>query len=88
MAWTVEFSSAAERQLRGLDPSTARRLGSYLKRLVAETTDPRERGRALMGPLTGLWRYRVGDYRIICELVDQRLVVVVVRLGHRSRVYE
>ena len=88
LAWTVELSSGAERQLRKLDPATARRLGMYLRRLVAETADPRERGKALTGPMTGLWRYRVGDYRLVCELMEQRLVVLVVRLGHRSRIYE
>ncbi len=88
MGWTVELSSGAERQLRKLDPDTARRLGNYLRTLVAETTDPRVRGKALTGPMTGLWRYRVGDYRLVCELIDQRLVVLVVRLGHRSRIYD
>jgi len=87
LGWTVELSSGAERQLRKLDPGTAKRLGSYLRALVAETSDPRERGKALTGPMTGLWRYRIGDYRIVCELIDQRLVVLVVRLGHRSRIY-
>lgn len=87
MGWTVELSSGAERQLRKLDPDTARRLGNYLRALVAETSDPRERGKALTGPMTGLWRYRIGDYRLVCELIDQRLVVLVVRLGHRSRIY-
>ncbi len=88
MAWTVELSSGAERQLRKLDGATAKRLATYLQRLVEETNDPRERGKALTGPLAGLWRYRVGDYRLVCELVDQRLVVLVVRLGHRSRIYD
>ncbi len=88
MAWKVELSSGAERQLRKLDPGTARRLGTYLRTLVAETSDPRERGKALTGPMKGLWRYRVGDYRLVCELIDQRLVVLVVRLGHRSCVYD
>ena len=87
MAWTVELSGGAERQLRKLDRSTAKRLATFLQRLVAETNDPRERGKALTGPLAGLWRYRVGDYRLICELVDERLVVLVVRLGHRCQIY-
>jgi mRNA interferase RelE/StbE len=88
LGWTVELSSGAERQLRKLDPDTARRLGNYLRTLLAETSDPRVRGKALTGPMTGLWRYRVGDYRLVCELIDQRLVVLVVRLGHRSRIYD
>jgi mRNA interferase RelE/StbE len=87
LAWTVKLSSGAERQLRKLDLSTAKRLATFLQRLVTETNDPRDRGKALTGPLAGLWRYRVGDYRLICELVDERLVVLVVRLGHRSQIY-
>ena len=87
MGWTVELSSGAERQLRKLDLDTAKRLGNYLRSLVAQTSDPRQRGKALTGPMTGLWRYRVGDYRLVCELIDQRLVVLVVRLGPRSRIY-
>jgi mRNA interferase RelE/StbE len=88
LSWTIDISSGAERQLRKLDRSTARRLVAYLNQLVAETDDPRLRGKGLSGPLAGLWRYRVGDHRIICQLLDDRLIVLVVRLGHRSRVYE
>ena len=88
MGWTIELSSGAERQLSKLDRSTARRLVAYLNQLVDATADPRQRGKALSGPLAGLWRYRVGDYRLICQLLDDRLIVLVLRLGHRSRVYD
>lgn len=88
MDWTIEISSGAERQLRKLDRATARRLVAYLRTLVAETNDPRQRGKGLTGPYSGLWRYRVGDHRIICQLLDDRLIVLVVRLGHRSQVYD
>jgi len=88
LVWTIEISSAAERQLRKLDKTTAKRLAAYLQQVVADSADPRTRGKSLSGPLGGLWRYRVGDYRVICELIDKRLVVLVVRLGHRSRIYD
>ena len=88
MAWTIEISSAAERQLRKLDKTTAKRLASYLQQVVADSAGPRTRGKPLAGQLSGLWRYRVGDYRVICELIDERLVLLVVRLGHRSRIYD
>ena len=88
MGWTIELSSGAERQLSKLDRSTARRLVAYLNQLVDEAADPRQRGKALSGPLAGLWRDRVGDYRLICQLLDDRLIVLVLRLGHRSRVYD
>jgi mRNA interferase RelE/StbE len=74
-------------QLRKLDKTTAKRLVSFLREVVADSAGPRTRGKPLAGPLRGLWRYRVGDYRVICELIDERLVVLVVRLGHRSRIY-
>lgn len=88
LGWTIELSSGAERQLRKLDRSTAKRLVVYLNQLVDKTADPRQRGKALSGPLAGLWRYRVGDHRIICQLLDDHLIVLVVRFGHRSRVYD
>ena len=88
MGWTIELSSGAERQLRKLDPSTAKRLVAYLRKLATDASNPRQSGKALSGPLAGLWRYRVGNYRIICQLQDDRLIVLVVRLGHRSRVYD
>ncbi len=88
LGWTIELSSGAERQLRKLDRSTAKRLVTYLRQLTADASNPRRKGKALAGPLAGLWRYRVGDHRIICQLQDDRLIVLVVRLGHRSRIYD
>ena len=86
LGWTIELSSAAERQLRKLDRSTTKRLVAYLRQLTADASNPRRKGKALTGPLAGLWRYRVGDHRIICQLQDDHLIVLVVRLGHRSRI--
>ena len=88
MAWSIEISSGAERELRKLERATAKRLVAYLSNLAAETTNPREPGKGLTDPSAGLWRYRVGDYRIICQLLDERLVVLVIRFGHRSRIYD
>ena len=61
---------------------------AHLNQLVDETTDPRQRGKAFSGPLAGIWRYRIGDHRLICQLLDDRLIDLVLRLGHRSRVYD
>ena len=74
-------------QLRELDKSAARRIVDYLDERVAASGDPRSAGKALTGPLGGLWRYRVGDCRVICELQDSRLRVLVVQIGHRREVY-
>ena len=85
--WTIEYSEAADRQLRKLDKPSSRRIVDYLRHRVASLDDPRVLGKALRGPLGDLWSYRVGDYRIICELRDERLCVLVVRLGHRKEIY-
>nr|WP_245554963.1 type II toxin-antitoxin system RelE/ParE family toxin [Nesterenkonia alba] len=69
-------------ELRKLDPQVARRLRSAL-RAVASLDDPRARGKALTGNLAGHWRYRVGDYRIVCDIQDEKLVIVALDLGHR-----
>jgi mRNA interferase RelE/StbE len=74
--------------LRKLDPQAARRIGEYLRDLEATCEDPRQRGKGLTANLSGLWRYRVGDYRVICEIEDARLTVLVVRIAHRSQVYD
>jgi mRNA interferase RelE/StbE len=87
LAWTIEYTDFARRQLRKLDKSAARRILDYLRERVAPLDDPRTVGKALHGSLGDLWRYRVGDYRIICELRDRQLRVVVVRVGDRKDVY-
>ncbi len=87
MAWTIDYTETARNQLRMLDRPIARRIVDYMSEGVASLEDPRSRGRALIGPLGGLWRYRVGDYRVLCELRDEALRVLVVRIAHRSRAY-
>ena len=87
MAWTIEYTDTARRQLRKLDKQSARRILDYLDKRVAPLEDARSLGKALRGPLGELWRYRVGDYRVICEIHDQQLRVLVVRLGNRKDVY-
>lgn len=85
MAWTVEYTPTASKQLRKLDKSISRRIVDYMREAAAD--HPRSRGKALVGPLHELWRYRVGDYRIICDIQDDRLRVLVVALGNRKDVY-
>lgn len=74
-------------QLRKLDKQTARRIIDYMDEQVAALEDPRAKGKALVGPLGGLWRYRVGDYRIICDIHDDELHILVVKMGNRKDVY-
>lgn len=87
MAWTVDYTDTARTQLRKLDKQTARRIVDFMDERVAGADDPRSTGKALSGPLGGLWRYRVGDCRVICDIQDGALRVLVVQLGNRREVY-
>ncbi len=87
MACTIEYTGTARRQLHKLDKAAARRILDYMDERVAPLDDARNLGKSLSGDLSSFWRYRVGDYRIICELHDERLCVLVVRVGHRRDIY-
>lgn len=87
MAWTVEVSDVAEKQLRKLDRPVQKRLIDWLDDRINGCKNPRHFGEALRGEMAGLWRYRVGDYRIICEILEQQLVVLALAIGHRREVY-
>ena len=87
MAWNVELSPTAQQQLDKLDKSIAHRISKFLYERVANLSDPRQLGERLQGTLHEFWRYRVGDYRIICSLEHDRLVVLVLRIGHRREIY-
>jgi mRNA interferase RelE/StbE len=88
MAWNLELSPRAQQQLDKLDRTTARRISKFLYERVGRLDDPRQIGEPLQGTLSGFWRYRVGDYRIICSLEHDRLVVLVLRIGHRREGYK
>ena len=88
MAWMIEFTQAAERDLDKLDSPVARRLLRFLYQRVARLEDPRSIGEALRGVRLGdCWKYRVGDYRLICSIEDGKLLILVLRLGNRREVY-
>ena len=87
MAWTIDYTSTARGQLGRLDRDTALRVVNYMDERVAVLDDPRRIGQALTGPLGGLWRYRVGRCRVICDIQDDVLRVLVVRVGRRDEVY-
>ena len=88
MAWKVELSPGADRDLDRLDPQHARRIVKFLSERVARSDNPRSIGEPLAGERLGeFWRYRVGDYRLICKIQDERLVVLVIKLGHRREIY-
>ncbi len=88
MAWAINYTDTARKQLRKLDKQSARRILDFMDERVAGQEDPRGMGKALTGPRLGAyWRYRVGDYRIICDIQDGALFVLVVELGNRREVY-
>ena len=87
MAWTVEVSTFAEKQFRKLDRQVQKRLLDWLDDRIEGCKNPRHFGEPLRGDLAGLWRYRVGEYRIICEIKDNCLVVLALAVGHRSKIY-
>ena len=86
--WTVEFDDRARRELRKLDAKVQKAILRYLRERLIGTEDPRRFGKPLRRNLAGLWRYRIEDYRLICRLEDDRVVVLVLQIGHRSDIYE
>lgn len=87
MAWAVELAESAADALDKLDATARNRIWRFLRGWLARTDDPRQRGKALTGNYAGLWRYRLGDYRLVCQLQDARLVVLVVKVARRDKVY-
>jgi mRNA interferase RelE/StbE len=88
LAWTIEYTRTSESQLRKLDRQIARRILDYLDDKIASLENPRTRGKALTGVLGELWRYRIGDYRVICEIRDNTMRILVVEVGHRKQIYK
>lgn len=88
MTWTIELSEQTRKQLKKLDKPVALRIIKFLSERLAALEDPRSIGEALKGSELGeFWKYRVGDYRLICEINDGVLKVLVLRLGNRREVY-
>ena len=84
MAWQIEFLATAKRELNKLDIRRQQAILDYLEDEIAGLENPRNRGKALVGDKQALWRYRVADYRIICEIRDAELIIVAVTIGHRK----
>ena len=88
MAWRIEISQTAEKQLGKLDRTVARRIVTFLRERVSALDDPRSIGEAHKGSELGeFWKYRVGDWRSICQIEDSRITIEVLRLGNRREVY-
>ena len=88
MHWSIKYTASAQRQLSRLDRQVAVRVLDYMDECVAVLDDPRVIGKNLLGPKFGAyWRYRVGDVRVICDIRDQEVLIVVIEIGNRREVY-
>jgi len=83
----IGYSRSVRKKLKKLDNSIKARIFSYMDE-VGELSDPRSRGKALTANLSGLWRYRVGKYRLVCKIIDSELVILVVDIAHRKEIYD
>ncbi len=87
MAWTIEFVPEAAKELRKLDRQVAALILKTLEERIATLDDPRQIGSALVGEHAGFWRWRIGDYRVIARIEDERITILIVRVAHRREVY-
>lgn len=87
MSYTVEYTEKALKSLKKLDHSALIIIKAWIEKNLVGTEDPRKRGKGLTANRSGQWRYRVGDYRILAEIQDEVLVILIIDIGHRSTVY-
>jgi len=87
LVWHIEFKESARKALLKLDKRTQEKIVDFLVQRVQPADNPRFSGKPLQGHLKNFWRYRVGDYRLICEIQDEHLAVMVIKLGHRREIY-
>jgi mRNA interferase RelE/StbE len=85
--WTVAITQTAERQIKKLDRGAQTSIIRFLRDRIEPADDPRQWGKPLRGEKRGLWRYRVGDYRLICDIQDEKITVLVLEVGNRKDVY-
>lgn len=86
--YKVEFTESAVKQLKKLDKQTVRVIKNWVMKNLVDTTDPRASGKALKGNLKGIWRYRVGDYRLFATIEDNIVTICIFEIGHRREVYK
>lgn len=88
MVWQIELSEVARKQFVKLDPSIGKRLVKFLRERIATLDDPRSVGKPLLGALLGgYWRYRLGDYRLVCDIQDGKVCILVLEVGNRKEIY-
>jgi mRNA interferase RelE/StbE len=87
LTWKITFEESAKKELLTLDRKAQAEIVQYLRNRIATDQDPRRFGDTLRKELAGLWKYRIGNYRVICEIQDEQITVLIIRIGHRSKVY-
>ena len=87
MAWQIKYDKKAKKQLSKLPSQDKERIDAKLQE-ISELENPRERGKSLQGKYSDKWRYRIGNYRVICDIRDEELVILVVQAGHRKEIYK
>ena len=87
MTWTINITEEADKQLQSLDKPIRERIRKYVKELE-KLPNPKIRAETLKGNLSEFCKYRVGDYRLICKIEDDKLLILVVKIGHRSKIYK
>ena len=86
--YSVKISKQVAKEFKKLDSTTAKVIKNWIVKNLIDTQDPRQHGKALTGNLQGVWRYRVGDYRIFAEIHDKELLIFIFEIAHRSKVYK
>ena len=87
MRYRIETTERFDREFRKLDRYTQRMVKAWIDRNISETDNPRQHGKGLSADRRGQWRYRIGDYRLLCEIQDDRLVILALTIGHRREIY-
>ena len=87
MKYDVEYSKTAMNIIKKMDSSTSKLVRTWIEKNLINTENPRIKGKALTSDLKGLWRYRVGDYRILADIQDDKIVILILDIGHRSKIY-
>lgn len=88
MTYTIRTTERFEKEFKKLDKATQRLIGTWIEKNLASNENPKEKGKGLTANRIGQWRYRVGDYRIICKIEDEILVITTISVGHRKNIYK
>lgn len=87
MKWKIKYLKSIQKDIKKISKDEQKKIRDYLEKRIAKLENPRQQGKGLKGTHSELWRYRVGSYRIICQIDDEEIIILVVRIGHRKDVY-